>query len=307
MKKTPKMALGIMGLLAVASMTVFAATLPVPGASATKTTTDHLSVRVASNTSYVEVDSPKSDSTLAHAEQAIQFSYERLNRIVTKLEYYDDDGNLQSVTIDDSSVPTDMQEYGEGTVGFNFSDLNLGYGEYTVKMIGYGLDGVEYEDAISIEYVPVITTIEQDSETEDVYANLDYDVDNPDIDSIQIDIYDENGKLVESISPIIVPRGTTKVELPLYEKNVAEGKYTVVTTALNSAGGELYEPYTVGLNYTTKAEPSKVPNTGGSTAGALNISQTDYLITGLIILSITGFAGIYFIARGKNTKKRSRK
>ena len=47
-----------------------------------------------------------------------------------------------------------------------------------------------------------------------------------------------------------------------------------------------------------------VPNTGGL-FGALNISKTDYLITGVIVFLLTGIFGAVFIA--KRQKKISRR
>ena len=45
-----------------------------------------------------------------------------------------------------------------------------------------------------------------------------------------------------------------------------------------------------------------VPNTGGLFE-SLNISQSDYLITGLIIFFVVGVGGAIFIAKSKNYKR----
>jgi hypothetical protein len=129
-------------------------------------------------------------------------------------------------------------------------------------------------------------------------------LDDEDIDTLVIDVYDEKGNLMTPLSPIKVKRGTTVVELPLEEYNTPEGKYTIRTTAYDAEGVALYKPYDMILNYTIHRTSPDVPNTGAMTFGKLNISKTDYLVTGLIIFSIVGVGGIYLITHNKRSRKK---
>ena len=78
------------------------------------------------------------------------------------------------------------------------------------------------------------------------------------------------------------------------------GNYTVEITAYNAEGELLYgKPYYTSVYY----EAIPVPDTGGMFVG-LNISKTDYLITGLIIFSVTAVLGFVFVAKGRGNKNR---
>ena len=75
----------------------------------------------------------------------------------------------------------------------------------------------------------------------------------------------------------------------------------------------MYKDYDVDLKYDTAGVPDTdgegdkdksdvdVPDTGGLFAG-LNISKSDYLITGLAIFFLTGITGLFFIIRKKNKR-----
>ena len=301
MKKTPKKILGIFGLLAVVAMTIFAATLPISSASAAGSLTDTIIVTVVSSSAWIDIGSPSNDAIISRPKQTITFDYGDLSKVTAQLVYTDDDGNTHTVDLAEIVL---SEESGNGEIPIDIS--GYGYGDFVIKLVGEGTDGMPYEDSISVSYYPVTTTVEQDPDTEDVFAILDYDLDNPDIDTIVLNVYDANNpdKILWTTT---VPRGTTRVELPFAEEGFLAGRYVITTTAYDAGGEGLYEPYVVGLDYSRKSTPSKdvpVPNTGGLTAGALNISKTDYLITSLIILFLTGFSGIYFILhRKKNSRK----
>lgn len=300
MKKTPKKIFGILGLLAVILMTVFAATMPIKSASAAGTLTDTIIVTVKSNGAWIDIEYPANDSIISRPKQTVTFKYEELSKVTAQLIYTDGGGTTHTVDLDEIVLD---DESGEMEIPVDIS--GYGYGDFTIKLLGEGTDGVPYEDAISIEYYPVITTVEQDPTTEDVFANLDYDLDNPDIDTIELNVYDadEPDKLLWTTT---VPRGTTQVELPFAEENFLTGQYIIATIAHDASGDDLYEPYVVGLDYSRKSAPGEdvpVPNTGNLT-NDFNISKTDYLITSLIILFITSVSGIYFIThRKRNSRK----
>ena len=301
MKKTPKKVLGTLGLLVVAATTVFAAFLPLPSASAADTSVvDTITVRVIGNTPSVNITDPGSDEAIAHAQQSISYNYENVDKVTAVLEYTDRDGNPHRDVLGEYPI---TEDYGTGVLDLNLSSYD--YGDYVLKLIGEGRNGLEYEDAITLYYYPVTTEIEYNEETNDTFAILDYDLTDEDIDTLVLEIYDENGNLMSPLSPIRVKRGTTRVELPLEEYNTPEGKYTIRTTAYDASGTALYRPFDMILNYTIHVPSPDVPNTGAMTFGNLNISKTDYLITGLMVFSIVGVGGIYYITH--NNSKRSHK
>ena len=298
MKKTSKTILGIFGLVAVVVMTLLAAILPSSNTSAIDGVTDTVVITVVNSHAWIKINNPSNDAILSHPQQTVEFEYGRLRKATAQLIYTDDHGTTHTVDLGEIDLSEDT-----GTAGIPIDLSGYGYGDMTIKVAGEGIYGDPYEDAIAISYYPVTTTIEQDPDTEDVYANLDYDLDNPEIDTLVLNIYDEKDpeKLLWTIT---VPRGTTKVELPFAEEGYAAGKYIITTTAYNANGEDLYVPYVVGLDYTRKNVPTDVPNTGTLTAGALNVSKSDFLVTSLIVLLIASFGGIYFVSRRKNSSKK---
>ena len=75
MKKTQKKIVGAFGLSLVVGMTIFAATLPGPEASAINTVTDHLNVRVIEEGAEVKIVSPASGSVFSGPNQEIVVDY----------------------------------------------------------------------------------------------------------------------------------------------------------------------------------------------------------------------------------------
>ena len=140
-------------------------------------------------------------------------------------------------------------------------------------------------------------------------VDLNYNPDSQDIDKIVLNVYDENGNLVEGLSPVEVTPPTTNVPLDFGKYGLPDGNYTISVTAYDANGNALYEPYTVLVKYSSSAAaPVPVPDTG-SLLRTNNISNTDYLITGIVIFGLVAIAGVmYAMKNGKknNTKSRRR-
>lgn len=183
---------------------------------------------------------------------------------------------------------------------------DYGYGEYVIHVKGIGYNGVYDEDSVTFYYLPVYAEITEDEDTGKYYVDLDYEADDGteqsdgEVAKIIINVYDENGNLVEGLSPITVTPPTTKVELPMAAYNLPTGTYTIKVAAYDADNNELYKPYVFQFYY----ETVEVPNTG-SVFKNLNISKEDYLVTGLLIFFIFGIVGFGIIARGnrKNNRK----
>lgn len=310
MKKTQKKILGLLGLTAVGVTTFIAATLPGPEASATSSITDTITVRVVSSAPNVDVVEPKDGEVTSDAIQTLKIDHENVKTITIKMVIVgkDKDGNdLPPVTktfdiTSDGSPNTSSLE-------FNLTDPGYGYGEYTITITGQDASGVKDEETIKFTFLPVITDATPDEETGDAILDLDYDEENNDIDHFEIEIVDENGNVVAPSSPIVVRPPENKVTIPFSEYDLPAGKYIIATTAYDADGNALYTTYEIFFIYKPtdeEPEPVPVPNTGGLMQ-RLNISKSDYLITGLIIFSMVGIAGAVYIVRSKKTTTKGRR
>ena len=307
MKETHKKILGFAGLAFVTAMTVFAVFLPSPGAvAATSSVTDTIVVRVLPNTTYVKIDSPKNGESTVSVDQPIAITINDVDTVTAIIKYTDADGNEMNKTIVYNPEPGATSS----TIPINLYE-EFGYGDFVIEIIATNAEGGNDRDAISFKMIPITGTAEQDDNTGDVNVDLNYDGDNVEIDYIDINVYDKDHNLVTAISPLRVPRPSKTVKLPFEEHNLPDGKYYIEITATDIAGIPIQPPYVTELDYTAPTIP--VPDTGGDASGApntggllvgLNISKSDYLITGLIIFFLFSIFGAIFIARRKQDKKR---
>lgn len=301
MRKTQKKILGLFGLFLVAAMTVFAASLPSPNALAETTgVVDTIVIRVIGDSPNVYFIDPPSGS-FVEPNQTFSFNYEKIEEARISMTHNGTPYSLGTITTSEDS--------GIWPININLSDY--GYGEYTITVVGEGYGGVTDPDTISFSYYPITSTVEQNAENGDPTVILNYDDNNIDIDRIVINVYDEYGNLVGALSPVTVIPDNKNVLLPFAEKNIPAGKYTIATTAYNAGGDPLYQAYDTIFTYKPDVQPAPddeededivVPNTGGLFE-SLNISQSDYLITGLIIFFVVGVGGAIFIAKSKNYKR----
>ena len=303
MKNTSKTLFGLAGLALVAAMTVFAVFLPGPGALANSSSvTDTIVVRVVATTPNVTITGPKNGQTFVDPNQPITFNYENVRTVVVTIEYTDPDGNTITEIL--TNIDSDGQP-GSGSIPLDLYN-QYGYGDFVIKITGTGSDGVKDEDIIEFFFRPVTGEANQIANTDDVKVDLDYDDNSDEIDYIEINIYDQDGNLIEPLSPIKVPRPDKEVVLPFGEHNLPDGAYTIEITAIDANGNPIKPSHITTVDYkSTKQdeEPIPVPNTGGILAG-LNISKSDYLISGLIIFFITGIFGIVIVAKGRDKKRR---
>ena len=304
MKKTKKRILGLLGLALVAVITVFAVFLPEPGASAAdgvKEITDIVEVRVVGKDPLVEILSPEDKEEVT--QQKIDFSFEYFNSeyINIEMEYTDASG-------DTSKYPLEIEndgfvDYKEGiyekTLDLLEGEYGRGYGKYKITVTAKGYDGAVNIKSIEFYFYPVTGEIDE-SDDGLTYLDLNYDKNNEKIDTIKINIYDENGYLVGVMSPIAVKVPGARVELPFSENKMPTGNYKITISAYNSVGELLYgRPYV--LYYYYEAIP--VPDTG-SFFSNLNISKTDYLITGLLVFFSAAGLGIVFATKNRGRKTR---
>ena len=296
MKKTKKRVLGLLGLILVVITTIFAAFLPGPEASAVDATsvTDTIVVRVVGSVADVHLAGIENNAKIVFPDQSFTASYENANAVSVKIYK---DGGENPIYVDDIEDPN--YNYGEKEYSLDLLSDGYGYGEYKIVISGTSFDGYPVEDYLVFSFYPVTGEIEEDDSDGSTYLDLNYDTSNEKIKTIEINIYDEDGNLVSSMSPITVEVPGKQVELPFAESDLETGNYKITISAYDSAGRLLYgKPYTLYYYY----ETLPVPDTGGM-FGNLNVSRTDYLITGLLIFLSAAILGIIFVAKGRNSRR----
>lgn len=314
MKKTRKKIFGLFGLAIVAVTTIFAAALPGPEASATSTMTDTITVRVIGAGPNITMESPTPDTVVTNSEQRIAFTYEGIEQVQIIVKYTDADGVTHEHLIDTISAGGNPGTYDEL---IDLSSADFGFGDYVIEVSGEGSDGVPEKETVSFSYYPVIAEVVTDEDTGKTYVDLEYEPDDGTaagegkVASLEINVYDENGNLVSELSPIYVDAPTDRVELNFAEHGLPSGNYRVEVTAFDRNKNDLFEPFSTTAQYT--AIPVPVPETGQPEVGKpdtggllqnLNISKSDYLITGLIVFLLAAIVGAGFII--KNNRKQIR-
>lgn len=301
MRTTHKKVLGFLGLILVVATTVFAATLPSPGASAATTTsvTDNITVRVVGAVPDINITGVENGGVTVSPSQSFGISYENIDTVTVTLQYTDEDGTVHTTVLD---ALTPDYEAGTKNYTIDFGDLGYSYGEYVLTVRGIGWNDVADEDIIAFSYYPVYAEATEDEDTGNYIVDLEYDADDGtedggEVASIVINVYDENGNLVDEMSPITVTPPTTSIELPFADLGLPSGTYTVVVSAYDANGEKLYKDYVFTIEY----ETIEVPNTAdtGRFLQNLNISKADYLITGLMIFFLVAVAGVVFISRSE--------
>ncbi|MBR3055988.1 hypothetical protein IKG64_01585 [Candidatus Saccharibacteria bacterium] len=323
MKKTHKRALGLFGLAAVVATTVFAATLPDLEASAITNVEDTITVRVVGNKPDINIISPESGSTVVSPTQDIHFTYEDVDKITIIIVYTDPDGQTHEYLYDEINADYNAGEY-SGTI--DLSGADYGYGEYEIKIEGEGAEGVPGTDSIKFSYYPASATIEQTPGTGDGTSggqegtaggstggdytiSFKYDTESGLGSATGATILiNENvngvaGNLIKEIPIAAFPTDSYRLILSNY--GLPSGDYIITIRIAYQYNGKTYYAYYT-YNVSFRVPSREVPNTG-SFMGDLNISKTDYLVTGLIVFGIVGVGGFMFVAKkGKKTTRRRR-
>ena len=299
MRKKHKRVLGFLGLTVVAGMTAFAACLPSPEALAQSTmVTDSIVVTVISSKPDVNITAPASGLSFTKPLQNINFNYNNVNDVILTMEKTMSTGTPQVYPLFNTNA--NMQP-GNGSMNVDFSESQYGYGEYTIRIKGESVTGEVDEDVVNIVYWPVKAEVKEDDNTGEIFAELEYDDNNNDLDHFIINIYDEDGNQISQIPPIRVEKGEKKVKLPFAENGVPSGRYIVSVSAYDDNDNIFYKSYDVVFLF--KSIP--VPDTGGLLKG-LNISKVDYLTTGLIVFGLVGLFGILFIVKDRKSSRKKR-
>lgn len=325
MKKTHKKILGLVSLVFVVAMTIVAALLPAPETQAANTSvTDTISVRVVGSVPNVGISGITNDSIFTSPSHSVTVEYENVEYLSVILKYTDADGVVHDIPLLQDG--DDFVDYNTGEVTFNFNLLTgeysyinkdgdevvaslgvFGYGEYELDVIGQGWEGGTDGEYRTFSFYPVYGEVDREEtpKSYQYYLDLHYDTYKEDgtggeVNSLRVKVYDADKNEVV-FSPIIVNAPTDRIELPFADYGLAEGIYTIKIYAYNQFGNLLYaKPYELTVDYVIKRLPT--PNTG-SFFQDLNISKTDYVVTGLIVFGIVAVAGVMVIT--KRDKKKS--
>ena len=300
MKKQTKRVLGLCGLVLVGVMTALACLIPGANTNATSSVTDTIKVRVVPSHPDVVLSGVTNGQLVTSASQSFKVDYFGMLTFQVSLTFTDQNGNTHTKTF-----PEEFVDYAEGQKEYpvNLNEIvgddgyPFGYGPYVISVMGVGHEGVTDTDALSFEYLPVYAEVSKDEESDDSYLDVHYDEEN--VDKIKINVY-QNGNLVFQIDPESYPVG--RIKLPFDEHGLDEGLYTVELIAYDREGKQLYKPFVLKVKY--EPEFIATPDTG-SVMQNLNISKTDYLITGILIFTAVVIIGVTLILRsGKNTRNR---
>ena len=312
MKKTQKRTIGLLGLVLVVAMTVFAIFLPSPETSAISTLTDTITVVVRNQDEApsATINSPASGDKFLTPDHEIKIGHINITDYRVIVVYTDEDGveHAPEVVIED----TNPGSVGPASHAFRPIAERFGYGRYTMKLEATGDDGSLIEDAIEFEYVAIDAEASLDDETGNTYVNLDFDQDQESltedlkIDKVVITVYDMNGNPIDIMPPIVVQPPVERVEIPFNQYGAPEGDYILIAQPFNSAGEALFDIVTMTTTYGKKEEDIVVPSTAdtGGLFKSLNISRADYLITGIGLFLIVGVGSIIFIRKHSRTNKR---
>ena len=300
MTKQHKNIFGLFGLLMVAFTTTFAASLPPVAAAneAVTSITDTISVRVIGDTPEIVITNPKSVDgepiEFVDPNQTVDFEFVNIDTRDLYLTYVDADG-----TPTEEHTVLEPVDYYPGEESFLYDLSEYGYGEFTVKMTGDGIAGPT-EKAINFSYLPLIATIErEEDDAGNPSVHLEYNPD--DVKSAVIEVLDKDGNPI--FAPITVDPMTNDVILPFFENKIKSGDYTIKVTAFDADGEMIYGPYSRLLSGWSSLH---IPDTGALFQN-LNISRTDYLLTGLIIFSITAVFSLIFTIKNKKNRAKSKR
>lgn len=333
MRKTQKKVFGLLGLSLVAGMTVAAAALPNPGASAVTSMTDTITVRVVGTEvevtvepKYTYIDAEGETVVIEYGEAVdkpeylVTISYQDIETLKSTLtrKYYNAERELITEEIDLGEEGDDFPDYIAGSIVKNLSNYMLvnGYGRYIFTATGYGYEYVEDEEnplgfdeaELAFEYTPVFI---REKENGSVVTEI---ADDDTIDHVVITVSGSNtsGTPVNATSGNLTPEQAENIsDLPAYFGELIgneggllyNGEYTFTITAYDSEGNIIYKTFT--FIHTVDNVP--VPDTGAFFQGRFDGMSEDYVTTAIIVFMVLSVVGAGIIIRKNRDHKVSRK
>ena len=282
MRKQKKQLLGFAGLALVAGMTVFACNLPTNAVSTTGGDAD-VYVRVYSHTFETKIEAPLDGQIFT--DNIVSFA--ELHSKANNVKYY-------------------LTHVGEN-----------GYSDETFELTEYEVSGVEVDGRTESVITSSTGRTQEDSvkfRFEAIYSPDEEIVSDPSKDTIDVDVYysagvklitfeiqDKNGNRVSRVFGHIASSQTSSgrdmVALNIGNLGIESGEYVIVIKGYDNLDqtGNPIGTDSVKLIYTAPDSPN-VPNTG-SLLAALNISSSDFLVTGIIGFIAISVISLFVIKR----------
>ncbi|MBQ3469625.1 hypothetical protein IJH16_01480 [Candidatus Saccharibacteria bacterium] len=299
MRKQKKQLLGFAGLALVAGMTVFACNLPTNAVSTTGGDAD-VYVRVYSHTFETRIEAPLDGQVFTDNIVSFAELHSKANNVKYYLTHVGENGYS-----DETFELTEYEVSGVEVDGRTEFNLNLdtygGFGTYIFKSVITSSTGRTQEDSVKFRF-------------EAIYSPDEEIVSDPSKDTIDVDVYysagvklitfeiqDKNGNRVSRVFGHIASSQTSSgrdmVALNIGNLGIESGEYVIVIKGYDNLDqtGNPIGTDSVKLIYTAPDSPN-VPNTG-SLLAALNISSSDFLVTGIIGFIAISVISLFVIKR----------
>ncbi len=306
-----KQLLGFGGLALVAGITAVAYNLPT---SATSAGGDVDVIVQVYNTNFeTKIDKPLDGDRYTKSVVNFKETHSKASKVNYYLTYYNEDGTETVYSLSEYDVDVDSGDPDSGVTQFTL-DLNNygGWGAYKFTSVITSSDGRTSEDYVKFNFVSIDTPDDEltvDEDTTKVTINYAATV-----KILDLTIYDQDGKVVGDFPGYVVKNpetgGSDIVPIDLSGLDLAKGKYTVKVTAYDTydrAGGAVGS-VTVWFNYVPESpnvpvtpDAPNVPDTG-ALLSSLNISKSDFLITGLIGFTAISVLALFVIKRTNKRK-----
>ena len=268
-------------------MTVFATSLPTPSVTAASGSTSATVTVMVENPNQVTVNitSPLDGSSFINNNFSAFYTYSNVASFTTTL-------SEQTTGIIHTNTFSPAQASGNGTYNYTIPS----YGKYTFTIRGTGNQSFD-EDSISFEFVPV--EVEEVTKTEEGDPVVEVNYDPAEVCYVLVQAYKKPGLTPVFEPPLSVTLSSIDdkiINIPFSEHNAESGDYQIEIESYACADHTpIYEPLIVPFTYTAPEVPD-VPKTG-ALLEKLNISKTDYLISGLLIFFFAGIGLLVFIKK----------
>lgn len=292
MKGKKKQLLGFFGLALVFAMTAIAYSLPAPGAAAQDL---NISVTVTAEAGSARIISPANGAVLTGRSTTVSVSYNKIRSMTTSLTCKNTGGEQVFQETRNATLTESTGVVNEAfTVAKDLGDVNC-----VAAMSSQGLDGEPYNDSVSFQFRPMSVVGSGKDEVNNPIVDV---VVGDDVELVSIQAFDADGNPVfvdkdGKETPVLTKKeafkdGKLSITLPMADYKAKPGKYVAYFTATNSKN-EVISINEYSFEYVPIVE---TPGTG-SIFKDLNLSRSDYLVTGLVAFgAVAGFA-VYLVFR----------